>query len=403
MAGMMEITSTVNPVPVGLTDGQVFTCSIPNGYPVIEVHNESPLRLLLSLMNHSGSVAVPPTCIMHNLDLIEYLGDQGVAGGLILTITAQSMSGGTPPTDPISNEVRLFAQSWASGPLSITSLVRQANVGGSIGTTTTQLEGQGQTLPLTEQDSAGSPALMPGSGVSTKLTLAALNNLGNRVDMLLLDAVANTVSTPNGAQLLLTAAETITRTLAGSIKAYLNLTATDNNDYVLGIDADGTLVIRDVTNTTNILKVGPNKGFAQIGDQVTAGSYGAPVVIKESRAQSVVNNSATVICSVTAPAGATHWCRASLEFIVGAGNTNNGAVTVLLSYSDPVSGAITPNLNNYNGATAINATAVTKGTRVFTIPLTFEVSAGSNITLQYQNNVAGTISDRVNGSIEVLS
>lgn len=152
MAGMTDITSNATPSLVGLTAGTVYNIPLATLAPVLEIQNESPFRLIVGTQNGRGVVAIPPTCVLHDLDVLrDLLDDTAATSGIILTITPEQLTGGTVPTDPTSNQVKVLAYSWTTGRPRITALVR--NISGAVAVTTSNiLLGTGQTSGLTESD-----------------------------------------------------------------------------------------------------------------------------------------------------------------------------------------------------------------------------------------------------------
>jgi hypothetical protein len=168
MAGMIDMTANVTPTPVGLTDGAVFRLALPSEWPILEIHNESPFRVIVGSDNGRGKIGIPPTCVLHDLDVQKFLLDSAVTSGIIVTFTAEALLGGSPFTDPVSNQIKVFAVKWPTGDMRVTSLVRQANTGVL---TSQRLQGAGQSLYLTEQDNAGIAGLAPAPAANNSLSL----------------------------------------------------------------------------------------------------------------------------------------------------------------------------------------------------------------------------------------
>jgi hypothetical protein len=142
--------------------------------------------------------------------------------------------------------------------------------------------------------------------------------------------------------------------------------------------------------------------IAGIGGQSAAGNLGAPVIVGTVLEYGVVVNTQQTVLTWTAP-NRDSLVRVSADLLVGASNTNNGTVTLQITYTDLLNGSIS--LALYNSATLalLSAVSLTKGACYHAMPVTVMVLAGGSISLKYQNSAAGTIGDKVTGVFELLS
>lgn len=176
-------------------------------------------------------------------------------------------------------------------------------------------------------------------------------------------------------------------------------------DWYGVVNSSGDFVLWDNHNSRTALRVLLSSGaLGTIAGQPTAGSYGVPLVSAIANRTTVSVNTDTVVTSFTTPNdGANHVVRLTSYVYVGIGNTNNGTISVYSAYTDPDVGALTVSLTNYASAAVISALAVTKGATLRTIPQTIVCTPNSTVAVHYQNNVAGTISDHVTATIELLA
>ena len=188
------------------------------------------------------------------------------------------------------------------------------------------------------------------------------------------------------------------------------------------MNEDGTLPTTQLASAA--LPVGVTIGGAQVqGDiaanQVGPGALDSDVTIAGSQITgpgpsiakatdlSVTGTAATVVCSGTTPNdGLNHIVRFWCGGLVGAGNTNNGVVSLTLTHTDPQAGAITTSfayLSSSGVVLALNIAAVKGAGQINAIVLEAECSPNTTVSVSYQNTATGTISDRASGVIELMS
>ncbi|HEX9413446.1 MAG TPA: hypothetical protein VF916_08060, partial [Ktedonobacterales bacterium] len=142
----------------------------------------------------------------------------------------------------------------------------------------------------------------------------------------------------------------------------------------------------------------------RLAGQATAGSFGVPPIVAQAIRTNVVNSSDTTLLTWTSPNdGNKHTICVHGRFFIGAANTNNGVISFNVQGTDPDTGAGTFAFVQYIGATAISASAITKGSAIRCASLTLEVSPNTAVTAHYQDNVAGTISDFATVIVKLLS
>lgn len=127
-------------------------------------------------------------------------------------------------------------------------------------------------------------------------------------------------------------------------------------------------------------------------------------MVAETKEQNVVNTTKTTIATWTAPSsGSDSLVRVWMRCYVGSGNTNNGTISLTFTASDPQLGSGPGTFIQTGTTTAISGISGTKGTPTNAYATQFPISSGGSVTLSYQNTAAGTISDLVWATIELLA
>ncbi len=157
------------------------------------------------------------------------------------------------------------------------------------------------------------------------------------------------------------------------------------------------------------LTPGQTIGIADGAQTQTVAATGAPVEANRQMDVSITNTTETAIASFTVPATYGAYAnvpvRCSVVFNIGAGNTNNGIITIKAYYTDPfTNSALAIPLAIYESPVqALNGITLTKGGGQYnTVPLVPETKPSTGVIVKYQNTATGTIGDTVSVIIELL-
>ena len=141
--------------------------------------------------------------------------------------------------------------------------------------------------------------------------------------------------------------------------------------------------------------------ISKVAGQATAGAFGVALIGALTKRRNVVNTTNTSIATWTNSLSVIVLVRVWLQAWIGAANTNNGILTCTYTYTDPDAGVTTGTFLTPAGV-SLSAATQTKGTLTRTAVADVLLGTGPTLTIFYQNTAAGTISDFVTASIEVL-
>lgn len=143
-------------------------------------------------------------------------------------------------------------------------------------------------------------------------------------------------------------------------------------------------------------------GNSPVGGQITT-MAALPIDLVSAKAFPVNNSTATTIISQQMPSGSPPLVIVSLDFVVGSTNTNNGSITITVSFTSNITlGAQVIHMTSPTG-TQFSSTAITKGNYITCQLLFIDPTASNIVTVTYQNSAAGTITDLVNCTITQLA
>lgn len=214
----------------------------------------------------------------------------------------------------------------------------------------------------------------------------------------------NVSSIPKGP--LGTTKRNIYRSLLGQTSPLLLATLADNTTTTYADSTPDSSLGAAPNPTSGGLSV--TGAVEKVGGQPTAGQFGVPVIVAAAQDASVTVNTFVTVCSATTPNdGKNHVVRFWMGALVGAGNTNNGNVSLCVNYTDPQAGAITNGALPYINGTAVGSASfvgVLKGsTQLTSMSWTVLCAPNTSVAARYENTAAGTISDRVSATIELLN
>lgn len=144
-------------------------------------------------------------------------------------------------------------------------------------------------------------------------------------------------------------------------------------------------------------------GNSPIGGNISVSSY--PYTLISAKDIPIIVNTNVQVLSPIAPSPpgvAVLSARFQVSFNVGAGNTNNGVITVSVSIDSPMVGVVTQNMFSMTG-TQMSGTAINKGSLTSLQAMFLDVLPGQSIVVNYHNAALGTINDQVTATIELVA
>ena len=334
----------------------------------LRIHNESGCGLDIEIPPAPASMYIPAGAwqdivLADDVQLINFTVSSVIAGASVSVIKAVYYQPGEPLPDP---------PVLGNSPVS----------GGSIVTAVTQViqDGQptGQTIvestPNSGRDAGLQTILMTTDGLLKLLQLGQAAGSDNAYIELIQQANAPAV------------AQTIFISVNGNSGALDIFDANAGASILFGTGAFIRL-----------------PGITRLAGVNMAGSFGVAAVPALGKHITVVNTNTITIASGTTPNnGQNCWVRFSLTFFVGGGNTNNGTVTALATFTSPdTAGNSVPFFPN-GGTVAIVSANVPKNSITYCVAVTMLCSPNTVAAVTYANQAAGTIADFVSGSVEFL-